>query len=84
MTLLKYSASKSFFMPGMDNSPAPTEAPSTSEETELTGSDSQAQSVSAEHSKEAGMSDATALCESVSSEPKMVKQFLQVEIPKRQ
>ena len=30
------------------------------------------------------MSDATALRESVSSEPKMVKQFLWVEIPKRQ
>ena len=30
------------------------------------------------------MSDATALHESVSSEPKMVKQFLWVEIPKRQ
>ena len=42
MTLLKYSASKLFFMSGMDNSPVPTEASSTSEETELTGSDSQA------------------------------------------
>ena len=30
------------------------------------------------------MSDATAPCESVSSEPKMVKQFLWVKIPKRQ
>ena len=39
-TLLEYSALKSFFMPGMDNPPAPTEAPSTSEETELTGPDS--------------------------------------------
>ena len=68
----------------MNNSPAPTEAPSTLEETELTGPDSQAQSVPAECSKEADMSDATALHESVSSEPKMVKQFLWVKIPKRQ
>ena len=68
----------------MDNPPAPTEASSTSEETELTGPDSQAQSVPAECSKETGMSDATAPHESVSSESKMVKQFLWVEIPKRQ
>ena len=41
-TLLKYSASKSFLMPGMNNSPVLTEASFTSEKTELTGSDSQA------------------------------------------
>ena len=71
-------------MPGMDNPPALAEVPTMSEEAELTGPDPQVQSVPAECSKEASTSDTTALCEPVGSEPKMVKQFLQVEIPKRQ
>ena len=83
-TLLKHSALQSFLMPDMNNSPALTEVSIMSEEAELTGSDPWVQSVSAEHSKEISMSDITALCESVSSELKMVKQFLWVEILKRQ
>ena len=71
-------------MPGMDNPPVLAEVPTMSEEAELTGPDLRVQSVPAEHSKETSTSDTTALCEPVSSEPKMIKQFLWVEIPKRQ
>ena len=71
-------------MPGMNNPPVLAEVPTMSEEAELTGPDPQVQSVPAEHSKEVSTSDTTALCEPVSSEPKMVKQFLWVEILKRQ
>ena len=83
-TLLKHSAPQSFLMSDMNNSPALTEVSIMSEKAELTDSDSQVQSVSAECSKEISTSDTTALCESVSSEFKMVKQFLQIEIFKRQ
>ena len=75
-TLLEHSVSQPFPMPGIDNPPAPAEASTTSEETELTGPDLRVQSVPAERSEEASMSDATALHKPAGSKPKMVKQFL--------
>ena len=84
MTLLKHSALQSFFMFSMNNSPVLTEVSTMSEEAELTGPDPWVQSVSAECSKEISTSDTTVLCESVSSEFKIIKQFLQIEILKRQ
>ena len=82
--LPKHLISQSFPMPDMNNPPAPTEIPTASEETELTGPDPWVWGVPAEHSKEASTSEATVSCESADCEPKMVKQFLQIEIPKRQ
>ena len=83
-TLLKHSVLQSFLMPSIDNPPVSAEASTTSEETELTGSDLWVQSVSAECSEEISMPDATALHKSAGSKLKMVKQFLWVKIPKRQ
>ena len=83
-TQLEHSVPQSFLMPSMDNSSAITEVSTMLKETELTGSDPQVQNVSAECSKEISMSNATALRKPASSEPKMVKQFLWVEVFKRQ
>ena len=83
-TLLKHSASQSFLMSDINNSPAFTEITIMLKENELIDSDSWVQSVSAECSKEISISDTTASHESVSSELKMIKQFLQIKILKRQ
>ena len=84
MTLLKHLISQSFFMLSMNNSPVLTEIPTASEKTELTGSDSQVWGVSAECSKESSTSETTVSCKPVGCKLKMVKQFLWVEILKRQ
>ena len=82
--LSEHSVLQSFLMSGMNNSSAFTEISTASEETELTDSDLWVQDVSAEHSKEISMSEITVSCKSVDCKFKMVKQFLQVEIFKRQ
>ena len=82
--LLKHLILQSFFMLSMDNSPVPTEILTALKETELTGPDSWVQGVSAECSKEISTSETTVLCEPAGCKPKMVKQFLWVEIPNRQ
>ena len=75
---------QSFFMSGMNNPPVLTEISTASKETELTDSNSWVWDVSAECSKEISTSETTVLCESADCKFKMVKQFLWVEIPKRQ
>ena len=82
--LSEHSVLQSFFMSDMNNSSALTEIPTALKETELTDSDSWVWDVSAECSKEISTLKITVSCESVSCEFKMIKQFLWVEIFKRQ
>ena len=82
--LSEHSVLQLFLMSDMNNSSAFTEISTALKETELTDSDSQVWDVSAKCSKEISMSETTVSCKSVSCKLKMIKQFLWIEILKRQ
>ena len=82
--LLKHSVLQSFLMFSMNNSSVFTEISTALKETELTDSDLWVWDVSAEHSKEISTSEITVFYKSVDCKLKMIKQFLWIEIFKRQ
>ena len=82
--LLKHLISQLFLMLSMNNSSVFTEISTALKETELTDSNLWVWDVSAECSKEISTSETTVLCKSVSCKFKMIKQFLWIEIFKRQ
>ena len=82
--LLKHSVLQSFLMSDMNNSSALTEISTALKETKLTDLNSQVWDVSAECSKEISTSEITVFHESADCKFKMIKQFLQIEILKRQ
>ena len=82
--LLKHLILQLFLMLSMNNSSTLTEISTASEETKLTDSDLWVWDVSAEHSKEISTSEITVFHESADCKLKMIKQFLQIKIFKRQ
>ena len=82
--LSEHFISQLFFMSDMNNSSVFTEISTASEETELTDSDSQVWDIFAKHNKEISTSKITVLHKSADCKLKMIKQFLQIEIFKRQ
>ena len=82
--LSEHSVSQLFFMLNMNNSSVFTEILTASEETELTDSDLQVWDVFAEHDKEISTLKITVSHKSADCKLKMIKQFLWIEILKRQ